>query len=1526
MESLERRELMASDMAAFHNYLAPSDVDGDFQISPLDALIVINNLNSIGSGSLEGKAPPQTRNSLFDADGDNTLSPLDALTVINTLNRGEGVGELAQVKYEFFALNADGTVGANLDPNPADFVSEAVVSTGQKFVVRTSMADLRAKAAGVFSAYHDLNYTNADGTNVERLQLQWSEYNALKLTQSDPDAVVSGNFKLQYGSETTATIAIGTRTTPGGVVVPSQENTAINIKNALEALPSIGIGNVVVNVNSIDPDPGFNFDIFFKNQRARQDLPNAAIVANNLAVSVGTITPTVSSQTNPSPTQAVVARAALDFTPIESQFPLYVNGPNGVLDETSVATGKRVLKTVGGFSNSSSPITGVAASNFFAIVDTAFVAGSAGVVNLAGTVSALPAQGSGNDNLGIAMYNATGVYLTANQVVMPTATITIEDLLTARNDAYTINEDAGITSFVVTSNDTDKLNKDFGIVSVTQPAAGGTVTFDAGGTAKSLHFTPAANFNGQAVFTYTIRNISNIEATASVVVTVNAVNDAPVIVNTSFSTVEDTALTITPSQIFSPGPSDESGQIVTLGIVSGPTAAQGTAVINGAGELVFTPAANFFGNVNITVLGTDNGSASGNSTQAVLTIAVAAVNDAPVIVQTTFSVAEDTAAGVVILPTQIFSPGPSNESAQTITLSLITTPDALSQGVATILANGSLRFIPAANFFGAVNFVVRGTDNGTPTFSTDAALTINVTPVNDGPIAVDDTGASARFNVIGLTGTATPLDVMRNDSAGPNESSIDSIKIRSVTTTTLGATVTLNADRTRVIYTPTATAVNQTDFFNYTIEDNAGLTSTARTEVFILPPTFPFAVDDQFSTSEKTVDTSYPINVTANDFVNEGFVSQLVSIVQQPQAGKGTATVVGTETPNDPSDDRVVYTAPAHVSGGPILVVYQMTDSKPGSVPVNATLTVQISEVNDPPAPFGKNVSVNEDTTLDINGQAFTGDISRGPFEDSQTLTITSLQLLTPGAGTVSLVDGNIRFVPSANFNGAAEVLYTVRDNGTTAGAADPRSASATLTISVSAVNDAPITVAKTLPTPPTVYLEGNTTTIPVADVIAGDKPGPDNESAQSVSLVDIVGTLTTAKGGTITRQGNNLIYTPPQFFNSLVDGQDSFVYSIVDNGTPALSATGTVNLYISEVNNPPVADNLSRDVFAGVNTVIDLTAALDAMNKGAPNESGQKLKITDLILPSSYPGTLTLNPNGTSITYFAPLGTNESFTFQYRVRDNGTTAGNPDPLTAIGNFTIKVLPFIPSSIKGTVFVDDNANNKLDKNSGGQQLELPVGGVEITLSYPDPENPSKKLTVTEMTDADGFYDFELLPPGTYTVSYVNPVSMTESNTTVRSYTSTIAAPGDKNLVYNFPVLGINPSYGSSIEYLASSFYLKDASLRSKGMYAVVNSTGYTEWTSKKDGFAGDLFHEVVLSNDGTRAYLTAVRGQNQVFTATLIEKKQFIRTPAGNGNQLIRVLAASSDLVWTPVNMAAPPVTAKGYLESVDQFFEQENW
>lgn len=1530
LESLERRELMASDVAAFHNYLAPSDVDGDFKISPLDALVVINALNTSGAGSLANRQAPQTRTGLIDADGDNNLSPLDALRVINSINRGEGVGELAEVQYQFFALNADGTLGRNLDPNPDDLVSEAVVSTGELFVVRTLMADLRGNPSGVFSAYHDLNFTNQDGSSTERMQLQWSEYNALKLTQSDPNGSIGGNFKLQYGAETTGTIVIATTSPRPGVVIPSKSGTAANIKAALEALPGIGAGNVVVNVNDIDPDPGFNFDIFFRNAKARQDIPNAVVVENNLTATLGIINPTISSQDNPSPSSAVVSRAAMNYKPIPTQFPLYVNGPNGVLDESAAATGKRTVKNLGSFSNSSAPIPSASASNLFGIVDTAFRAGSSGVIDVMGSISQLPPPGSGSgENLGIALYNAQGVYLNASQVVLPVATITIQDRLTAVNDLFSMNEDGPASSFNVVANDIDRFGSSRGIISVTQPAQGGTVSFDGVGTAQTVRFTPTANYNGPVTFTYTIRNNVNDEATGTVTINVAAVNDPPVVINTAFSVVEDPAspLLIAPTDVFSPGPANESSQTIVMAIVTPPTAAQGTAVINASGVLEFTPAANFVGTVTMVVSGTDNGNPA-LSTNATLTITVTPVNDAPVIVNTSFSVPEDPVSPLVILPSQIFSPGPANESAQTVALSLITTPDA-TQGIATILPNGSLQFAPAANYFGTVNFVVRGTDNGTPPLSTDATLTITVTPVNDGPIAVDDVGPADRFNVAGLTGATAALDVMRNDSPGPGESSIDSIRIKPFTTstTTLGGTVAVNADRTRVIYTPPVGIINQLDSFNYSIEDNAGVSSSARTEVFILPPTFPFAADDAFSTSEKTVDTSYPINVLANDFVNEGFAARLLSIVTQPAPGKGTATVVGTDTPDDPSDDRVVYTAPAHVFGGPIFIVYQMTDTKPDSVPVNATITINITEVNDPPEPFGKNATVAEDTALTIDGQTFTSDISRGPFEEAQTLTITGAELLTNGAGTVSVVNGNIQYVPTKDFNGDVLVRYTVRDNGTTNGVADPKTASATLTIRVTEVNDAPITVEKTLPLSPTVWLENTTIEIPVSSVIAGDKPGPDNESAQTISFTPIVGTLTTAKGGTIVQNGDTLTYTPPQFFNSLVDGLDSFSYQISDNGTPSLSATGKVNLYVSEKNQAPVADDLERSVFAGVTTVIDLQAALDAMNKGAPNESGQTLTITELILPPSYPGSLVLNANGTSLTYFAPIGTDQSFDFQYRIRDNGTTAGQADPLEAVGNFTIVVNPFQPSSIKGVVYIDDNFNGVYDNNAAGL-VELPVGGVEVTLSYADPANPANTIRRTEMTEADGSYDFEMLPPGTYTVSYVNPVAMIESNTAIRSQTFTINPPGNQNFTHSFGVLGIVPSYGTAIEYFASSLYLKDSTLRTRGMYAVVNSsTGYTEWTSKKDGFDGDRFHEVVLSADGTRAYVTAVRGNGQVFTATLVEKKQFLRTQAGSGFQLVRVLASSSDLVWVPVNPASPPaINAPGYLDSVDKFFEQEGW
>ncbi|MFN6127392.1 MAG: putative Ig domain-containing protein [Planctomycetota bacterium] len=86
LEQLEPRWVMSSDgFSPWQNPARPLDVNNDTTISPIDALVLINRLNSDGGGML----PPRTRalDPYLDPDGDRALSPLDILRVINEVNR-----------------------------------------------------------------------------------------------------------------------------------------------------------------------------------------------------------------------------------------------------------------------------------------------------------------------------------------------------------------------------------------------------------------------------------------------------------------------------------------------------------------------------------------------------------------------------------------------------------------------------------------------------------------------------------------------------------------------------------------------------------------------------------------------------------------------------------------------------------------------------------------------------------------------------------------------------------------------------------------------------------------------------------------------------------------------------------------------------------------------------------------------------------------------------------------------------------------------------------------------------------------------------------------------------------------------------------------------------------------------------------------------------------------------------------------------------------------------------------------------
>ena len=89
-ETLESRQLCAAD---WQNAVNRLDVNESGFVEPVDALILINDLNQNGTRALPSK-PANYAGPMIDVNGDGSLSLLDALIVINSMNR-VSVGSIA---------------------------------------------------------------------------------------------------------------------------------------------------------------------------------------------------------------------------------------------------------------------------------------------------------------------------------------------------------------------------------------------------------------------------------------------------------------------------------------------------------------------------------------------------------------------------------------------------------------------------------------------------------------------------------------------------------------------------------------------------------------------------------------------------------------------------------------------------------------------------------------------------------------------------------------------------------------------------------------------------------------------------------------------------------------------------------------------------------------------------------------------------------------------------------------------------------------------------------------------------------------------------------------------------------------------------------------------------------------------------------------------------------------------------------------------------------------------------------------
>ena len=158
----------------------------------------------------------------------------------------------------------------------------------------------------------------------------------------------------------------------------------------------------------------------------------------------------------------------------------------------------------------------------------------------------------------------------------------------AVDDTLTVSEDAALTSKDVITNDTDA---DANTLSLTAAATAGTGTVAINADGLSIDYTPAADFNGTELITYTVSDGERTDATGTLTVTVTPVNDSPVASAQSVTTIEDISIEITLSG------SDIDGDSLTYEIVTNPINGSVTVADNKA---TYIPSSGYFGEDTFT--------------------------------------------------------------------------------------------------------------------------------------------------------------------------------------------------------------------------------------------------------------------------------------------------------------------------------------------------------------------------------------------------------------------------------------------------------------------------------------------------------------------------------------------------------------------------------------------------------------------------------------------------------------------------------------------------------------------------------------------------------------------------------------------------------------------------------------------------------------------------------------------------------------------------------------------------------------
>ena len=752
----------------------------------------------------------------------------------------------------------------------------------------------------------------------------------------------------------------------------------------------------------------------------------------------------------------------------------------------------------------------------------------------------------------------------------------------ANNDSATLAVSA-TTQINVLSNDTDSTGAidPKTVTIVTQPISGTASVNATTGVITYTHNGGAARTDS---LTYTVKDDKGLTSNvATVSIAITATPTPPTSVADSFSVIK--------------------GASASINLANNDTA--GTAAINRNSIVISTQPTN--GSVTV---GTDGNvtyqhNSSNTTTDSFaytikdingLTSAPASVavtvapanNQAPVAVNDTATVLEGSSTNISILVNDTAPTGGFDNAS--IVFTVLPT-----QGTIVKNANGTVAYTHSGNesTSDVFRYTVKGT-NGV--VSNEATVSITITPVNDAPVATNDTASV-------VEGGSVNINVLGNDS--DIEGGIDPASVTIILQPANG-TVGVNTQTGVINYVHNG-GISTSDSFTYTLKDIQGVVSNVAT-VSITVLKKPIANNDTLTLQRGGQGT---VDVIANDTAQSGTVTpSSVTITNQP--ANGTATVLGN------GQVRYQHSGTATTTDS---LSYTITDSN-GNVSLPGTVSITINPVNQPPQTAPDTATVNEGESVDI--PVLTNDTIAFDGLDPASVTIVT----APTNGTaIALSSGVIRYSHSGSETTSDSLEYTVRGNNGLV------SVATRVDITISPVNDGPNAVNDQA-----TVQEGGLVNIPV---LANDTD-PDN----AIDTASVVIVNTPTHGTAVLGVGGVVAYT----HNGSETTTDSFTYRVSDVAGKA-SNLATVSISVVPVNDPPVAVNDEAAISSNVAAIVDL-----AKNDLDPDDGLDLASIEIGTQPAH--GTLTLQSDG-KVTYIHDGSGATADTFTYRIRDKAGQLSN---------------------------------------------------------------------------------------------------------------------------------------------------------------------------------------------------------------------------------------------------------------------------